>query len=84
MRGFRLLRFYCTESQSPKYAIVVLQMGPNYMSLEGDWQGEFIRAVRNSISHTSDIDKLAHEALKNERKGPFTCGRTAWPTAQIS
>ena len=34
------------------------------MSLEGDWQIEFICAVRNSIIHTSEMDKMAHGALK--------------------
>ena len=34
------------------------------MSLDGDWQSKFICAVRNSITNTSDVDKMAHETLK--------------------
>ena len=38
------------------------------MSLEGDWQIEYIFAVRDSITHTSDIDKLARETLKTYKR----------------
>ena len=44
------------------------QLCPNYMSMGGVWQGEFICAVRKSIIHTSDIDKLAHEVIKTKER----------------
>ena len=45
------------------------------MSLDGDWQSKFICAVRNSITNTSDVDKLAH--------GPLTTNERAWSPSDV-
>ena len=59
---------YDLKSKTHSTPSLYFQPSPNPMPIEGDWKSKFICAVRNSITNTCDVDKLAHGALTtNER-----------------